>query len=242
MASAHVRQGFIPVSPTTPTAVITVRALEIFRVASLRCPRLGIQAWVRSLCDLHGVAPRPYLGAQFGIAFDVYLAIQARRDKRVQAALGRDTPNWRLKNACPACLYKLEGEAPLLLPFLATFDGNNSAKRFMRREREVVDMEGKTAPGESRERRDNRAAPGDYYLPREEVDKWSKEGMEDLMKGFVPGLEQDEGDGCTERWQNMREDVTARAYGMYDETGIFPALCRHGSVLVVVDMVQSGEL
>ncbi|KAJ7748011.1 hypothetical protein B0H14DRAFT_3897197 [Mycena olivaceomarginata] len=40
----------------------------------------------------------------------------------------------------------------------------------------------------------------------------------------------------------MREDVTARAYGMYDETGIFPALCRHGFVLVVVDMIQSGEL
>ncbi|KAJ6518121.1 hypothetical protein C8R47DRAFT_1205193 [Mycena vitilis] len=40
----------------------------------------------------------------------------------------------------------------------------------------------------------------------------------------------------------MKEDVTSRAYGMYDETGFFPALCRHGFVLKVVDMVKSGEL
>ncbi|KAJ7707096.1 hypothetical protein B0H16DRAFT_1668077 [Mycena metata] len=36
----------------------------------------------------------------------------------------------------------------------------------------------------------------------------------------------------------MKEDATARAYGMYDEMGIFPALCRHGFVLVIVDMGQ----
>jgi hypothetical protein len=40
----------------------------------------------------------------------------------------------------------------------------------------------------------------------------------------------------------MKEDVTARAYGMYDETGFFPCLCRHSFVLVAVDMVKSGEL
>ncbi|KAJ7713402.1 hypothetical protein DFH07DRAFT_688765, partial [Mycena maculata] len=33
-----------------------------------------------------------------------------------------------------------------------------------------------------------------------------------------------------------------RSYGMYNETGFFPALCRHGFVLKVVDMVRSGEL
>ncbi|KAJ7918168.1 hypothetical protein B0H13DRAFT_2231314 [Mycena leptocephala] len=194
-------------------------------------------------CDLHGVPPRGYLATQFRVAFDVYLAIRATADRRVQVALGRDAPDWRLKNACPACLYKLEGEADIPLPFLATIDGNNSLKRFWRREREEVEADGTTVPGASKERRDNRVAPGDYYLPREEVDKWSKDGLEELMRGFVPGSEmEDEGEGCTERWQNMREDVTARAFGMYDETGFFPALCRHGFVLVVVDMVKSGEL
>ncbi|KAJ7868478.1 hypothetical protein B0H13DRAFT_2351364 [Mycena leptocephala] len=250
VASSCVRQGWMPVAPYFPTVVITIRVLEVYRVARLRCPRLGIQAFVRALCDLHGVAPRLWLGTQFSIAFDVYLAILARVEKRVQAALGRDTPNWRLKNACPACMYKVEGEPALDIPFMCTFDGNNSLSRFAKRKREES-LDGTTIPGASKERMDDRIAPGDYYLPREEVDRWAKEGMEDLLKSFPlgeeaeggeGGEEEEEDGGCAERWQNMKEDVTSRAYGMYDETGFFPCLCRHGFVLVVVDMIKSGEL
>ena len=40
----------------------------------------------------------------------------------------------------------------------------------------------------------------------------------------------------------MINDVTACMWGIFDETGIFLALCWHGFVLVVVDMIQSGEL
>ncbi|KAJ7898204.1 hypothetical protein B0H14DRAFT_3080808 [Mycena olivaceomarginata] len=198
---------------------ITIRTLEIFRVTQLCCPRLGVQVFVRALCDIHGVPTRPYLGAQFSVAFDV--------DKRTQAALGRDTANWRLNNACPCCLYKLEGEAALHIPLLCTFDGNNSLARFWRREREWVNDSGVAVPGASKERRDDRVAPGDRYLPREEAGT---------------GADDPDDDGCNERWANMKEDVTARAYGMYDETGFFPCLCRHSFLLVAVDMVKSGEL
>ncbi|KAF7359716.1 hypothetical protein MVEN_00696200 [Mycena venus] len=202
-------------------------------------PSLGIQPFVQALCDVHGVAPRPWLASQFSVAFDIYLAIRAIVDRRVQVALGRHMPNWRLKNACPACLYKLEGEPRLHLPFLCTMDGNNSLSQYEIHEREEIHDDGTTAPGAPKELRDDHVAPGHYYLSREEVDRWAKEGLEDVMKGFA---EDDEEDGCAERWQNMKEDVTARAWGMYDETGIFPALCRHGFVLVIVDMVKSGEL
>ncbi|KAJ7808980.1 hypothetical protein B0H14DRAFT_3090965 [Mycena olivaceomarginata] len=200
----------MPSTPHHASVVITVRALEVFRVIQLRCPRLGIQAFVRSLCDLHVVAPRPYLGAQFSTAFDVYLSLRAAADQRMKAALGRDIPNWRLKNACPACLYELEGEPKLKRRVIATQDGNNSLKR----------------------------PPGDFFLPRSDVEVWAKDEVDELMKDFAPegGEGGDEGAGCEERWENMKEDVTARA------RGFFPALCRHGFVLVVVDMVQSGEL
>ncbi|KAJ7041670.1 hypothetical protein C8F04DRAFT_1252601 [Mycena alexandri] len=220
VASAYVRQGLTPAAAVFPSVVITVRVLEVFRRLQLRCPRLGVQAFVRALCDLHGVAPRNYLATQFSVAFDVCLAIRATVEKSVQ---------------------KLEGEVNIPLPFLATIDGNNSLKRFWRREREV-DVDGSMAPGVSKERLDTRATPGDYYLLQAEVDRWAKEGLEDLMQEFVPGAEEeDEGGGCTERWQNMKEDTTACTYRMYDETSIFPALCRHRFVLVVVDMVKSGE-
>ncbi|KAF8188436.1 hypothetical protein K438DRAFT_1594303, partial [Mycena galopus ATCC 62051] len=238
--------GLVPPTPHLANVAITIRTLEVFRITHLQCPRLGLQPFVHALCDIHGVPPRSYLTVQFSVAFDVYLAIRAEVDKRVQAALGRDAPNWRLRNACPACMYKLEGEQPIPLPFLTTFDGNNSLKRFWRREQEVVHADGTNTPRRTKEQLDKRVAPGDYYLPRVEVDKWAKEGLDELMKDFVHGTGEDEGEdegsGCVERWQNMKEDVTARTYGMYDETGFFPCLCRHSFVLVVVDMVKSGEL
>ncbi|KAF8128818.1 hypothetical protein K438DRAFT_2000099 [Mycena galopus ATCC 62051] len=225
LSSAYIRQGLMPTTPYDPKVLITVRALEVFRTLHLRCPHLRIQAFVRGLCDLHGVPLRPNLGAQFSIAFDGYLSICAAVDKSVQATLSRDTLNWRLKNACPACMYKLEGEKKLALPFLTTMDGNNSLKRFWR---------------QSKERDDDRVVPRDYYLPRTEVDAWAKDGADELMRSFESSSEEDEGAGCSEGWQNMKEDVTAHAWGMYDETGIFPALCRHGFVLVVVDMAKYG--
>ncbi|KAF8209228.1 hypothetical protein K438DRAFT_1960955 [Mycena galopus ATCC 62051] len=212
--STYMCQGLIPVAPFFPSTVITIRTLEVFRTLSLRCPHLGIQAFVRTMCDLDGTVLRPSLPKQFSIAFNAYLTIRAAVDNCVKAALGHNTPDWRLKNACPACLYKLEGEADIPLPFLATINGNNSLKHFWRRERDTDLADGMTAPGASKERQDNWWAGGDYYLPRDEVDKWAKEGLDELMKEFVPGSDlEDEGDSCTKQWQNMREEVTSRVYG-----------------------------
>lgn len=51
-----------------------------------------------------------------------------------------------------------------------------------------------------------------------------------------------ESNPCAERWKNMIDELTERMWGIFDETGIFLALCRHGFVLLVVDMIRSGEL
>jgi hypothetical protein len=40
----------------------------------------------------------------------------------------------------------------------------------------------------------------------------------------------------------MISEITARMWGIFDETGIFLALCWHGFILVVADMIWSGEL
>ena len=40
----------------------------------------------------------------------------------------------------------------------------------------------------------------------------------------------------------MSPDITKRMWGIFDETGIFLSLCRHGFTLVIADMVQSGEM
>ncbi len=40
----------------------------------------------------------------------------------------------------------------------------------------------------------------------------------------------------------MSEDTTAKLWGIFEEMGIFVAICRHGCILKAADMVQSGEL
>ena len=93
------------------------------------------------------------------------------------------------------------------------------------------------------ERPDSRKVRDSYYLTREVVDQWAKEYIaQELANASINSLEEDEENLCEERWSNMISDLTARMWGIFDETGIFLALCRHGFVLVVADMVQSGEL
>ena len=92
--------------------------------------------------------------------------------------------------------------------------------------------------GESSESTDTREAGKGVYLTREQVDEWSKEILEELN---VPN-DDDEESPCAERWRNMKTELTARMWGIFKETGLFLALCRHGFVLLLADMVRSGEL
>ncbi len=47
---------------------------------------------------------------------------------------------------------------------------------------------------------------------------------------------------CTQNWKSAARDETKKMWGIFDETGVFAASCRHGFVLWVIDMVRSGEL
>jgi hypothetical protein len=184
IASALVRQGFMPCSPFTPTVVISTRALELFRNIHLRCPSLAVQAFVKGLCDNHQVPYRPYLSQQFSISYDLYLSIRNSIEARVRAALNRDFQHWRIKNTCPACSYKLQGETKLVFDMLVTMDGNDSLKRILRRDA-APDLVGDGEPelGESCELKDSRDASGDYFLSRDKVDKWSREVLEEIFPG-----------------------------------------------------------
>ncbi|KAJ7508109.1 hypothetical protein B0H11DRAFT_1704757 [Mycena galericulata] len=227
VVSSLVGQGLFPCSPFSPKLAIATRVLEVFRVARLRSPTLSIQGWVKSLCDLHGQAYIPYLSQQFTICFDLYLETLKTVDQKVAKVLGRDAADWQLKNCCPSCTYKLEGEQKLIFYGDGTFDDAGNAGR-----------------GKS-ERQDPRTeeAGGDYFVSREKVDLWSKELLAELVNVPVSTSDDpEEKTACEERWKNLSDDLTARMWGVFDETGVFLALCRHGFVLLLVDMVRSGEL
>ncbi|KAJ7042225.1 hypothetical protein C8F04DRAFT_1252201 [Mycena alexandri] len=261
-----VARGLIPCAPWNPKLVFSIRLLELFRVTRLRTPSLSIQGWMKTIAELHGTAFKPYSAQQFSIGYDAYCALLEKADSRVMKALSRDELNWRRKNCCPGCMYKLEGEEELESSMLVTMDGNDSLKRVLRREPKDFDNDGNLVPGQSKERFDPRAANvgKDYFIPREKVDLWSKDKLDEWRKepngadkngpetsvpsestpAAQPTPEAPAGAaaGCEERWKNLGEDSLKRMWGIYDETGIFICLCRHGFVLLVEDMVRSGEL
>jgi hypothetical protein len=184
----------MPCSPLVPSVAIAIDVLELYRVANLHLPHLSIQAFVKTLCDLHGVSQNFLLKCLSAAnvyhrlsTIDIstnsspshstlYLTIRLAVHNFVQAALGRNSPNWRLHHACPACTYKLKNEHHLLYSLLFTMDGNDSLKRILRRVLGEDDV-----PGPSSERTDSRTINDDFYLTREYVDQWANEAFEDLM-------------------------------------------------------------
>ena len=69
---------------------------------------------------------------------------------------------------------------------LVTMDGNDSLKRILRRDPPATPAEGEPKPdapqvGESRERPDSRKVGGDYLISWENVDRWVKTVLLDLL-------------------------------------------------------------
>lgn len=236
-AAAFIRCGIIPSAPFRPAYGVTVRVLEAYRTTHLRCPHLGIEPYVKSLCDLHGGTYRPGFRKMFSTCYDIYLDLRSRAQQQINAELGRqDDLQWRRRNACPACTYRLEGEEKLIFDMLVTMDGNDSLKRVLRRQ----NIDGAPASQRGMDQEDSRVVIGDYYLTRDAVNKWANAALQSTMS--AESSKDSEASPCEGRWQNMANEVTARMWGIFDETGVFLALCRHGFALVVADMVQSGEL
>jgi len=39
----------------------------------------------------------------------------------------------------------------------------------------------------------------------------------------------------------MKDSATQKMWSVFDESGVFIAVCQHGFCLLIADMVQSGE-
>ncbi len=159
----------------------------------------------------------------------------------------------------PLILSQLEGEDPPKYDRIVVMDGNNSLKR--------VATSGGRQMGDLRVYED-----GDYFLSRDFVDSFASEvkSRQSSGKPEVPDtsdpIERDqdedepaaaveaEGDPtdgatgaaapspCASNWKAAAADEKKRMWAVYDETGIFASACRHGLILWIADMVQSGEL
>ncbi|KAG9313581.1 hypothetical protein JVU11DRAFT_5911 [Chiua virens] len=229
-----ISHGYLGCSPLHPTVAVSIQTLAVFQQYHHSCPGFSIQAQCKALCHLHGVPYRPYLSAQFSAVFDVYLEILAQVEQRMNAVLRRNTPHWRMRNTCPACFYKLKDEPPLKFSYLASINGNNSLKRWILQNPQDVSHVNLQEPH------------SDYWISRHNVDRFKdevkpgsrscKDNWEDMEDPDSSMMH------CVECWRNAGSEEQKRMFKVFDESGIFIACCRHRFMLVVCDIVQSGEL
>jgi hypothetical protein len=95
--------------------------------------------------------------------------------------------------------------------------------------------------GTSSELTNTRIGGKEVYLTNKYVNKWSKENITTIIPKYNEA-EDNEDNPCAKRWRNMKSTLTSKMWGVFDEIGIFLALCQHGFVLLIADMVHSGEL
>ncbi|KAI0078046.1 hypothetical protein K474DRAFT_1683961 [Panus rudis PR-1116 ss-1] len=248
--------GYLTRSALSPSIAISFRTLEHYHVLRSRKPSFSAEAFAKVLCDSYNIPFHRYLAAVVADTYEIFLTIIRRVEKQVFAVLGWDTPEWRACNACRACCYELEDEPELRFSRLWAFDGNNSLKRM--------------AANPDRVAGDTRVyTESDYFLPREFVDRFAHEVKsrrtdkgpqiqpdmldDDVGDGHEPldPIEGDPTDGsaddkgveqCVKNWKSAASEDKKKAWGIFDETGIFASACRHGLILWLVDMVKSGEL
>jgi hypothetical protein len=102
-----VLQGFLGNVPLNPSMAVSIKTLELYRRIRMRKPSFSAEAFAKVVCDLYAIPYRRRYRTVLSDTFDIYLALLRIVDKQVQGALGRDTPNWRVLNACPPCTYKV---------------------------------------------------------------------------------------------------------------------------------------
>lgn len=157
----------------------------------------------------------------------------------VAKSLRRDKPDWHLKNVCPACTYELVDEEHLTFRLLYAMDGNDSLKRVLRRS---LDHDDDESLGPSSDLPTGQQLTSNRYLPRAFVNQFARD-TSDIATVDSTMVENEPADNsCAGRWKNMDDTKTKKAWSIYNETGIFVAVCRHSFSLLIADMVQSGEL
>ncbi|KAJ7062971.1 hypothetical protein B0H15DRAFT_794769, partial [Mycena belliarum] len=241
-----IRHGYIGSSADQPQLAFPIRLFEIYRQLHRVCPRFSMDALSKTLTHLHFGPRKSALQEQLTMAYDAYLEIMRAVDTRSQAALGR-TGTWYMDNVCAPCFYKVTDEPPLRFSWLGTMDGNNSLK--------AVADEYKSGTA----RADDRASMylSDRWLPPHEVDVFKDEvtnSQKADLDDDIAWLNENELDGaqaeelakcintCVDRWRAAGPEARKKMFDLFAVAGIFLAVCRHGHVVAMCDMIRSGEL
>ncbi|TFK59155.1 hypothetical protein BDN72DRAFT_906109 [Pluteus cervinus] len=266
---ALVEAGFLGASPDKPTIAFSFSVFDLYRQLHRVCPRLSIQGFTKALDHLHHVPVTPSLPAQFSAAYDCYLEIQHAVDSVVNEAMNYTTDSWFAEHVCPPCLYKTENEPDSKFSLLATMDGNVSLKLFSNDVRAGTplhdDRESGTggrwlSPAFVDQFRDEVAnskkkplnltpsgtaptvAGPSTSQPSDPQAHKEGDGDQVLFDDFDSKDNTDTINTCVERWRNAGPESRKKMFALFAVSGIFVTVCRHGHVLLICDMIRSGEL
>ncbi|KIJ04496.1 hypothetical protein PAXINDRAFT_22215 [Paxillus involutus ATCC 200175] len=148
----------------------------------------------------------------------------AKVEKQVNMALGCDTPNWQVLNACLPCTHKLDDEPFLKYSCIDTrqFTESNYLLPHTYVDMFATEVQSSVASRDDHVSDDSNEAGDDDTQAAHTLNPISKD--------------------CSKNWKAAASDEKKRMWAIFDETGIFVAACRHGLILWYTDMVKSGEL
>ncbi|KAG2132732.1 uncharacterized protein EDB93DRAFT_1242949 [Suillus bovinus] len=141
-------------------------------------------------------------------------------------------------NSCPACQYKLVDEPTLDFSILCACDGNNSAK--------LVDP----AVCSGEEHLDPRSGLSSIWLMELYIDQFKDEvrsarAHQVRQQPSDPDdlwIDEPDSNDSAEPPTICCPESCKKMFAIFKKSGIFVTVCRHGFLLTICDMVQSGEL
>ncbi|KAL9938796.1 hypothetical protein V8E36_002515, partial [Tilletia maclaganii] len=239
-----IRAGIFPATPSRPTTGFTFALLRFFRALQGQT-RLGTAHFVKALLHLYQegttkMDPKPAIVSkdryrkQFKAAFGWYKALELRSEQKVlgddmQASaafvrqeLRSDQLSLRVEGLaarCPACFGGQDGPAKRQEPqVIVCLDGNFQHKRW-RKEDGVIRSQ----------------IPPSYFASEVQLTKAKQEFDESAGAGPATG--------CGSYVKAALDGVGSQkgSLGPFDITGVVGMTCRHGTPLILVDVIDAAE-
>ncbi|KZV93301.1 hypothetical protein EXIGLDRAFT_613139, partial [Exidia glandulosa HHB12029] len=231
-ALSLMRVGMMACTPWVPVVAISINILKMYYYLRRRAPRLGVQPFVRALCDTYNLR---------GNVQPLYFSLMSNMPRQ------------------------LTNEEELVIPGFLAMDGGQSNRRNASAglaDPRVFDSDYRIPPEEvdlyanevqrrivpkKKVRRASfahQSSPTDPPFIKQSKQREEPEApaYATLEESGEPGDDAPKPSICASRWKNAKAEHNKLAPGMFDQTGVFALLCRHGLVLWFLEMIRSGEL
>ncbi|KJA18878.1 hypothetical protein HYPSUDRAFT_144367, partial [Hypholoma sublateritium FD-334 SS-4] len=248
-----VQNGYLGAMPDHPLVAFSITLFKIFCQIHRVCPRLSIYQISKALSYIQGCSFINHYAEQFSGAYDCYIEILREVVRRRQGTLKHNV-KWEHQNICPPCLYRVENELTMRFSMLISMDGNNSLK--------LVDSTFQAGTV----RDDDHNISSYRWISPKEVDIFKDAVKHSSHPAPVsqtttplstpqPGTHAPLAVSSIPESQGLPSpstfplehasgvpDALVLMFELFAIAGVFVAVCRHGHVLLVCDMIRSGEL